>query len=397
MENKNSVYDQQKWISVWCMSAWGFYFIVCLFMQKYNTGKFILFLAGGITVLVCMLLSFFSRYRVHSILLPAALFSCGMLLMITEEGVTISGDFFILAGIILFFIYHGINAVLKFAVVFIPVVTACIRLLLSPAINSHTVLQALLTAASSCLLIWLAYEAIRRKDSQLRSSKMESDVLASIGLNLAAIRHDFNLAVEVDCIRFLIEDIENNDRESALKSANTLLNLVKTKHAANEDLLNAVEFSKSFTTEPVNIHLLIDSILQIARLDKEVFIHITFRKEFAEENFCIDARACELYFIFQNIVANAVEAMLQLKERKSHTLTITTANNSGIITIVFKDTGGGVSHAKANRGKAKNGSRRLRGFGLRYVNETVKKYGSLEIEDNREGATVVLTLQGAGK
>lgn len=214
---------------------------------------------------------------------------------------------------------------------------------------SFNQMTANLRAANNKLLEWTRtlekkVEERTRELTQMQTSLIQSEKLASLGKLAAGIAHEINNPLGGILIysHLLLEDAPKDS-----ESHDTLRKIVKETTRCKDIVKGLLEFARPKEPEmsPVHINELLDRSLAIIE-GQAIFQNIEIRKEYGKDLPRIVADSAQLQQVFMNIIINAAEAM-----GESGTLTLRTRadEKDRTLDIQFQDTGPGIESKNIKR------------------------------------------------
>jgi len=160
-------------------------------------------------------------------------------------------------------------------------------------------------------------------------------------------------------------------------------------------------------TRRVDVSRLIESIVELFNTIQAFKHNVTVRMQLTD-GAALLCNVNECSQIFENIIRNAWEAVLERKDMEENhfgELKILTAVNNGHVNIVFKDNGIGIKECSdcrqsncLNCGKWRIGNTTKQGgtgLGMFFVAETIKRHGGdlKVISQYREGTEIHINLK----
>lgn len=220
-----------------------------------------------------------------------------------------------------------------------------------------------------------------------------NEIFVRLGLNYSGLVHALDYKRALKYISLVRRKIDKNEMDKAHEILDKLTDFIDQQDRMRTNILTATKMNKLTEKQPVDINEVVRSVVAVYETDLILSKKIVFCTELSENLLNINAIPFEIFTIFQNIVQNVIDMVKYAK--KPVILTIRTKKEGKTISIVFSDTGPGfknhqpgvtidiekvISHKVA------------KGFGLEYINKTVKaNEGKVEIMNNMErGASVKL-------
>jgi signal transduction histidine kinase len=258
----------------------------------------------------------------------------------------------------------------------------------TPHVFSNEEIRALTALAElSAIAIEKArlYERTVDVEEQLRRNEQ----LSALGLLAAEVAHEIRNPLTVMKMLYHSLDLEFSDDDPRSEDARVLGE--KMNHLDNI-VERIVNFARN--AEPqmatVNVHDLLDDLALLTR-HKLQHHHITLEREQAQKLPELKADAAQLSQAFLNLILNATEAM-----PGGGTLSIKTSAKEDELTIVFADTGPGMTDEQRERaftGMLSTTKEKGAGLGLTIVAKVAEAHGGRVEVKTGEGKGTTITLR----
>lgn len=194
----------------------------------------------------------------------------------------------------------------------------------------------------------------RTISNSLREIVSQQQQLASYGLIAAGIAHE--VKNPLGGIRGAAELLEGwSDEDRAKRAASLIVREVDRISDLVEELMVFAR-GDELATSPVNLHQVLDSVIELARMDP-LCQGITIERIYDPSIPEITADADRLRQVFLNLVRNALQAMrkgegrLEVKTRMALDQRLTARDRTSVATVqvVIADNGGGISREILDR------------------------------------------------
>ena len=186
-------------------------------------------------------------------------------------------------------------------------------------------------SGSAARLLW----ELVRHEALLQRELFHAEKLAGIGSFAAGIAHDINNPLQL--IMGLAENLaEETDVKIVHDQAREIVEAVRRTSAISRDLTQYARKTSARDEAIVYLNNRLDEALKIARYAVS-FHDITVRKAY-EDGAIVRGNPDEILHLLVNLITNAVQAM----EQGGGTLTLTTDQFSGRVTVRISDTGCGM-------------------------------------------------------
>jgi signal transduction histidine kinase len=258
----------------------------------------------------------------------------------------------------------------------------------TPHVFSNEEIRALTALAElSAIAIEKArlYERTVDVEEQLRRNEQ----LSALGLLAAEVAHEIRNPLTVMKMLYHSLDLEFSDDDPRSEDARVLGE--KMNHLDNI-VERIVNFARN--AEPqmatVNVHDLLDDLALLTRHKLQQH-HITLEREQAQKLPELKADAAQLSQAFLNLILNATEAM-----PGGGTLSIKTSAKEDELTIVFADTGPGMTDEQRERaftGMLSTTKEKGAGLGLTIVAKVAEAHGGRVEVKTGEGKGTTITLR----
>jgi signal transduction histidine kinase len=258
----------------------------------------------------------------------------------------------------------------------------------APHVFSNEEIRALTALAElSAIAIEKArlYERTVDVEEQLRRNEQ----LSALGLLAAEVAHEIRNPLTVMKMLYHSLDLKFSEDDPRAEDARVLGE--KMNHLDNI-VERIVNFARNAEPQkaPVNVHALLDDLALLTR-HKLQHHRITLQRELAENLPELKADAAQLSQAFLNLILNATEAM-----PAGGTLSIKTSVKEGELTIIFADTGPGMTEEQRERaftGMLSTTKEKGAGLGLTIVAKVAEAHGGRVEVKTREGKGTTITLR----
>jgi PAS domain S-box-containing protein len=185
----------------------------------------------------------------------------------------------------------------------------------------------------------------------LRSQLARASRQATMGAMTASIAHEINqpLAAVIANANAALRWLKRLDPNYAEAQA-ALEQIIKDGHRTNEVIagIRAMFGQEIGETSPVDIHLLVDEVLQLAQRELETH-RILLHNDMRDGLPAVMAERVQLQQVFLNLIMNAIEAMSSVIEGERHLIIVSSLDEQANVRVTVEDTGGGIAPAHFNR------------------------------------------------
>ena len=311
------------------------------------------------------------------------------------------GDILFITGVLLAYAYRILSTYSYKTIVIVIITMTMLRLLSGLVIHANALTTDIAVTLFSLSLILFLITLLKNELIWYVKESRKNDIYIQAGMNITGFAHGMDLGTAINTVKTIKRKIENRDYGKALHFAENLDRYLTLKNALKETILFSANQSRTTVKQNVDIQKNLEAILETTVLNKEVFERITIARNFRTEKLIISAVPFEIHFILQNIITNALEAMLRVPG--NHILLITTFRQKKKASVIISDTGPGFApadiavpgkHTISHSAKGNTG-----GFGLIYTDFLVKQNNILmEMHNKKEGgAEVKLTFTVKGE
>lgn len=303
----------------------------------------------------------------------------GILTIIIDEKVFLLGDVLLLLCLFLAYTYRFIR-IYSYPVMFSIAGSIGLIQFFVSLYNGQISGQIIATIISIFVLIFFILFLLKSQIELYIRESQKNGIFIQVGRNSDNFLHNLQLSIMWKYIIDTINFVENDDKTAAVKYLETMKKWLRQNIELKKDILSLITDNQITYPLPVDVNHTLDRILKSLFFDFTVYERIEIRKNFSEEKIFVKIIPFELYFLIQNIIYNAVNAMM--KKDGNHILTITTKEEKNHIIIIIEDTGPGFELMK----KRKNSKLQLDkpgGYGLDYVRSIIQaRKGEIHFYNN---------------
>jgi signal transduction histidine kinase len=310
------------------------------------------------------------------------------------------GDILFITGVLLAYTYRLLNTYSYKTMGIIIISMIILRVVSGIFIPTVDAVEEIVVAVVSVTLILFLTTLLKNELIWYVKESRKNDIYIYAGMNIIGFAHGLNLGTAINLSRTIKRKIQQHDHIKAFRFAGRLESYLLRKNRLLDNLLFAVNQSRMTVKQEVDICKTLEAVLDVIRLNKEVVRKIKVCYHTAAEQLLISAVPFELYFILQNIITNAVEAMLRIEKR--HVLKICFNRIMNNVCLVISDTGPGfdkeVIDKRFDFKKIQSIKNAPGGFGLLYASSLMKHNNiKSEFRNKQEGGVEVkLTFRMIG-
>lgn len=312
----------------------------------------------------------------------------GILALIFGEDLSYVGEMIILAGVLLVFIYRLIENYSYKTVILLIIGIAGVRLF-----AGYGDIRSLVTTVVSCSMVLFMWTLLRREMNLYIRESQKNETLCRIGMNAANFLHNMHLSTLEKLLQRTRKYTELDDINNTRRYLEYMQKWTAEKINLRDKIVTAVKNNRTTEKELLDLHEVINSVLESLFFDRDVIQQITIIRDFNREDLYLEAVPFEIYFILQNTLLNAIEALLK-SPRMEKTLIVSTRKNSGYLNLIISDSGPGFPMKKnaIDLRSTKIGG----GYGTDYITALVKNYNGTVIFTNNPGggARVEINIPG---
>jgi hypothetical protein len=316
------------------------------------------------------------------------------------------GDIIMITGILLAYTYRLIKHYTYKSIPGIVLFIISIQLSAGIAIQRTIKTDTIVTTALASILIFFMLTQLNTKLTLYTRESCRKEAYIRLGINAGNLLHNLKIGTARNALYFIEKKIRENKAGEALVFTQGLKMWLDEKEFIRNQLVSAINLNLSEVRKHIGVEEIIDGILGLEKIDSKVLGIIDFKTDYYPGGIMIYAVPFEIYFIIQNIINNAVEAMKGFKGKRKHSLHIKTGKTRNRAVITITDTGGGFpvpgegASGEIDPAKVKTGKNKETGYGLTYIVTLVKQNrGTVRFRNVVAGAevTVAFPLAGGGQ
>lgn len=321
----------------------------------------------------------------------------GIIAILFASNTRFIGDLVFMVSILIAYIYRFISNY-SYKAMFLPLASLIFLrvvagVFLNPPLDSIDIYST--TISVGVLFLIITYFKINLK--QYISESNKNAALRLLATNIEVISHSLDMSTSIEACGQVEDALEEENCKKGLVYLKILKSELFRKHGEQQSFMQAVNENRTTQVKRINIAKKIESIIKIEKANKEILRNVGFYMDFNEPELYIKAPPFEIHYIFQNLIRNAIEAVLE-KGNSDQRILISAKREKEQCVINISDTGPGFPKNGKNgivNPESIESSKIDGGFGLQYVHILMHKHGTIKIRNKKEenGAEITLTFK----